>query len=135
MGIVQHHGKLVGGEPVRTAYHEIAHIKSQVLGVAPLNHVLETDDVETQWGQMMRRVGVEVVHALSPQAKGKVERPYRWLQDRIERLEDKADRDQVLLMSETKMMAELINQQAQKPSIVQQTLEFFGFSDNKEKQS
>ena len=26
---------------------------------------------------------MEVVYALSPQAKGKVERPYRWLQDRI----------------------------------------------------
>ena len=33
----------------------------------------------------MRLLGVEVVHALSPQAKGKVERPYRWLQDRIVR--------------------------------------------------
>jgi len=46
-------------------------------------HVLQTDDVDTQWSQMMRRLGVDVVYALSPQAKGKVERPYRWLQDRI----------------------------------------------------
>ena len=48
-------------------------------------HVLETDDVVTQWGQMMRLLGVDVIYALSPQAKGKVERPYRWLQDRIVR--------------------------------------------------
>ena len=48
-------------------------------------HVLQTDDTVTQWGQMMQRLGVEVIHALSPQAKGKVERPYRWLQDRIVR--------------------------------------------------
>jgi hypothetical protein len=48
-------------------------------------HVLETDDVDTQWSQMMRLLGIDVVHALSPQAKGKVERPYRWLQDRIVR--------------------------------------------------
>jgi hypothetical protein len=48
-------------------------------------HVLETDDIDTQWRQMMRLLGVDVVHALSPQAKGKVERPYRWLQDRIVR--------------------------------------------------
>jgi hypothetical protein len=48
-------------------------------------HVLETDDTLTQWGQVMQRLGVEVIHALSPQAKGKVERPYRWLQDRIVR--------------------------------------------------
>jgi hypothetical protein len=48
-------------------------------------HVLETDDVDTQWGKMMRVLGVEVTYALSPQAKGKVERPYQWLQDRIVR--------------------------------------------------
>jgi transposase len=48
-------------------------------------HVLQTDDVDTQWGKMMRVLGVDVIHALSPQAKGKIERPYRWLQDRIVR--------------------------------------------------
>jgi len=48
-------------------------------------HVLQTDDVDTQWGKMMRILGVDVTHALSPQAKGKVERPYQWLQDRIVR--------------------------------------------------
>jgi len=48
-------------------------------------HVLQTDDVETQWGKMMRVLGVEVIFALSPQAKGKIERPYSWLQDRIVR--------------------------------------------------
>jgi len=48
-------------------------------------HVLQTDDVDTQWRNMMRILGVDVSFALSPQAKGKVERPYRWLQDRIVR--------------------------------------------------
>jgi transposase len=48
-------------------------------------HVLQTDDVDTQWGKMMRALGVDVIYALSPQAKGKVERPYQWLQDRIVR--------------------------------------------------
>jgi len=48
-------------------------------------HVLQTDDVDTQWGKMMDRLGVEVIYALSPQAKGKVERPYRWIQDRVVR--------------------------------------------------
>jgi hypothetical protein len=47
--------------------------------------VLQTDDIDPQWRQMMRLLGVEVSYALSPQAKGKVERPYRWLQDRIVR--------------------------------------------------
>jgi hypothetical protein len=49
------------------------------------NHLLQTDDVDTQWGKMMGRLGVDVVYALSPQAKGKIERPYRWIQDRVVR--------------------------------------------------
>jgi len=48
-------------------------------------HILVTDDIDTQWRQVMRLMGVDVTYALSPQAKGKVERPYRWLQDRIVR--------------------------------------------------
>ena len=48
-------------------------------------HVLQTDDIDSQWRQMMRVLGVDVTYALSPQAKGKIERPYRWLQDRIVR--------------------------------------------------
>lgn len=48
-------------------------------------HHLETDEVDPQWRQVLRQFKVDVVYALSPQAKGKVERPYRWLQDRIVR--------------------------------------------------
>jgi hypothetical protein len=48
-------------------------------------HVLETDDVDTQWKKVMGELSIKVTHALSPQAKGKIERPYRWLQDRIVR--------------------------------------------------
>ena len=48
-------------------------------------HVLQTDEVDPQWRQVMRLMGVQVTYALSPQAKGKIERPYRWLQDRIVR--------------------------------------------------
>lgn len=48
-------------------------------------HVLQTDDVDPQWRQVMRVIGSDVIYALSPQAKGKIERPYRWLQDRIVR--------------------------------------------------
>ncbi|HUW15022.1 MAG TPA: hypothetical protein VM537_35215 [Anaerolineae bacterium] len=48
-------------------------------------HVLQTDDVDPQWRKIMRLLGVDVSYALSAQAKGKVERPYRWLQDRIVR--------------------------------------------------
>ena len=48
-------------------------------------HVLQTDQADPQWKQVMQILGIEVIHALSPQAKGKVERPYGWLQDRIVR--------------------------------------------------
>lgn len=48
-------------------------------------HILQTDDVDPQWRQVMRASGIDVTYALSPQAKGKIERPYSWLQDRIVR--------------------------------------------------
>ena len=48
-------------------------------------HVLQTDEADPQWKQVMRTLGVDVSYALSPQAKGKIERPYRWLQDHIVR--------------------------------------------------
>lgn len=47
--------------------------------------VLGTDDVNTQWRQVLALMNIDVIYALSPQAKGKIERPYRWLQDRIVR--------------------------------------------------
>lgn len=46
-------------------------------------HYLLTDDVDTQWKQVMNDCDVKIISALSPQAKGKVERPYGWLQDRL----------------------------------------------------
>jgi hypothetical protein len=46
---------------------------------------LATDEVNPQWKQCVTTAGAKVIYALSPQAKGKVERPYRWLQDRIVR--------------------------------------------------
>ena len=47
--------------------------------------VLGTDDVNTQWRQVLALMHTDVIYAMSPQAKGKIERPYRWLQDRIVR--------------------------------------------------
>lgn len=41
--------------------------------------------VLTNWEACLKAVGTGIFHALSPQAKGKIERPYRWLQDRIVR--------------------------------------------------
>lgn len=35
-----------------------------------------TDDVDTQWKQVMKDCEVTPIYALSPQAKGKIERPY-----------------------------------------------------------
>ena len=49
------------------------------------NLVLGTDDVNTQWRQVLALMNTQVIYALSPQAKGKIERPYRWMQDRIVR--------------------------------------------------
>ena len=48
-------------------------------------NVLETDAVDPEWKQVLKDCGVGVIYALSPQAKGKIERPYRWLQARVVR--------------------------------------------------
>ena len=49
-------------------------------------HHLMTDESNPQWKQVLNDCQVEVIHALSPQAKGKVERPYGWLQDHLVRI-------------------------------------------------
>ncbi|GAG57689.1 unnamed protein product, partial [marine sediment metagenome] len=48
-------------------------------------HHKVTDDVDPQVKQILLELGIKVRYALSPQAKGRVERPYRWLQDRLVR--------------------------------------------------
>ena len=55
-------------------------------------HYLKTDEADTQWKRIMNECKVKPIYVLSPQVyagiylpKGKIERPYRWLQDRIVR--------------------------------------------------
>jgi len=49
------------------------------------NHYKVTDEADPQWKQVLDDLRVKLIYALSPQAKGKIERPYGWLQDRIVR--------------------------------------------------
>jgi len=49
-------------------------------------HHLLTDEATPQWKQVLQDCNVKVTYALSPQAKGKMERPYGWLQDRLVRI-------------------------------------------------
>ena len=46
-------------------------------------HHLLTDETTPQWKQVLQDCNVNVIHSLSPQARGKIERPYGWLQDRL----------------------------------------------------
>lgn len=48
-----------------------------------LKHHKLTDESTPQWKQVLFDCNIKVTYALSPQAKGKVERPYGWLQDRL----------------------------------------------------
>lgn len=48
-------------------------------------HYKVTDEADPQWKQVLNDCRVQITYALSPQAKGKIERPYGWLQDRIVR--------------------------------------------------
>jgi hypothetical protein len=57
-------------------------------------HHLQTDETTPQWKQVLQECNVKVIHSLSPQARGKIERPYGWLQDHLIRTcvrEDIAD--------------------------------------------
>jgi hypothetical protein len=49
------------------------------------NHYRLTDQVNPQWKQVLDDCKIKVSYALSPQAKGKIERPYQWIQDRLVR--------------------------------------------------
>ena len=49
------------------------------------DHHKVTDQIDPQWKQVLTDCGVKVIYALSPQAKGKIERPYQWLQDHLVR--------------------------------------------------
>lgn len=42
-------------------------------------------EVDPQFKQVLAELGIKLIYALSPQVKGKVERPYRWLANRIVR--------------------------------------------------
>ncbi len=44
-----------------------------------------TDDVDPQWKMVVKDCNIKPIYALSPQAKGKIERPYGWLQDHLVR--------------------------------------------------
>ena len=43
------------------------------------------EDARVQWKEVLKDLGIEISYALSPAAKGKVERPYRWIQDHLVR--------------------------------------------------
>jgi hypothetical protein len=49
------------------------------------NHYQLTDEANPQWKQVLDDCRIKVIYASSPQAKGKIERPYRWIQDRLVR--------------------------------------------------
>lgn len=44
-----------------------------------------TGDVDTQWSTLLKDISAKPIFALSPEAKGKIERPYQWLQDHLVR--------------------------------------------------
>jgi transposase len=46
-------------------------------------HHLLTDEATPQWKQVLQDCNVKVIHSLSPQARGKIERPYGWLQSHL----------------------------------------------------
>lgn len=65
------------------------------------NYQTFTDEVDPQFKQVLRDLRIDSTYALSPQAKGKIERPYQWLQDRTVR---KCAKDHVVKFSEVRQI-------------------------------
>ena len=49
------------------------------------NAQMKEEEAIVQWKEVLKDLGIDVVYALRPAAKGKIERPYRWLQDHLVR--------------------------------------------------
>ncbi len=47
--------------------------------------IKSANQIKTQWGYMLKRLGMHHIAAGSSSAKGKIERPFRWIQDRLVR--------------------------------------------------
>lgn len=61
-----------------------------------------------QWKEVLKDLHIETSYALSPQAKGKIERPYRWLQDHLVRT---CAREQITTIEDArKVLFEELNQ-------------------------
>lgn len=60
-----------------------------------------TDEVDPQFKQVLKHLSIDLTYALSPQAKGKIERPYQWLQDRTVR---RCAKDHVTKFSEVRQI-------------------------------
>lgn len=52
-----------------------------------LHHKAQTTEgtATVQWKEVLHSLNIKTIYALSPQAKGKVERSYRWIQDHLVR--------------------------------------------------
>jgi DNA-binding transcriptional MerR regulator len=55
-----------------------------------------------------------------------------WLKTRVEKLEEKGDRDQVLLLSETQALRQLIALQHKKPSTIRSLLDWLGLGSSEQ---
>lgn len=99
------------------------------------NNYKLTDDIDPQWKQVMNDCNVKITYALSPQAKGKIERPYGWIQDRLVRTCVRED------VSDIKQAQEVLNHEVHRYNYQQvhsttQEVPFFRFQKAlKEKKS
>jgi hypothetical protein len=63
------------------------------------NYQKFTDEVDPQFKQVQKELNIDSTYALSPQAKGKIERPYQWLQDHVVR---RCSKDRVTKFTEVR---------------------------------
>jgi len=68
---------------------------------------------------------------LREQELGELRKERDWLRSRVERMEEKQDRDQLLLLAETQTIRRLVQIEETRKSPIQAALEWFGFANSR----
>lgn len=118
---------------------ELAPVEQEVVAAAqpeetPLTEKQIETPAATAPSSTLADTRLEAIVEMHEKLLDKLERENRelkeerdWLRIRIERLEDKAERDQLLLLAETQTVKRLVSLQVQRKTAVRQALEWFGF--------
>ena len=123
-------GKKDAGELGEQRSDERTEPRTSVREIAPLNERDELIQLRADKAVLERINEVnEKIIELREERIQEVSKERDWLRERVEKLEQKAERDQILLMSETQLLRQVMEQNAMQRSPVRKALEWIGLID------